>query len=498
MELCCRALCFGIERVSGRFVKPTVTAPTIYEINTPIFLREVSLRVGHPVTLADVPDSEWDLIARPGFDTVWFMGIWKRSAVARDMAKSEPWLKTALPDMQDEDLLGSAYSIAHYAVDEAFGGNEGLATARVKLSERGLGVMLDYVPNHVGIDHHWVAEHPEYFLPGTEHELEKHPEAFVRTPSGIWAKGKDPNFEPWSDVVQLNAFSLGLRQEVTSTLQTIASMADSVRCDMAMLMMNTIFKQTWGDRAGDVPVDEYWPAIIQAVHEVNPAFLFLAEVYWDKQQDLLDQGFDFCYDKDLYDDLLHGSVHTLKKHLEMPVSYQQHLLRFLENHDEERAAKEFPLDKHIAAAVITATLPGAHLYYDGEREGRTIRVPVHLGRRVDEPANEATSVLYDKLWAFTTDKNFVQGEWRLLTATSRFWHRESHHVVAWQWTTKTARFIVAVNYSAEKAQVTLNADLKKVINAEDVLKGHVGWTEYIHGSRLTLDAWQHVVVELEK
>ncbi|MBC7564957.1 alpha-amylase, partial [Candidatus Saccharibacteria bacterium] len=402
--------------------------PTIYEINTPIFLREVGIRVGHEVTLADVPDEEWDMIARPGIDTVWFMGIWKRSLIAKDMAKGEQWLKNAFPDLQDEDLLGSAYSIADYVVDDLHGGNDGLVAARIKLRERGIGIMLDYVPNHVGIDHIWASssEHSDYFLPGTEHELETHPEAFVRTPGGIFAKGKDPNFEPWSDVLQLNAFSPGLRAEIASTLSRIAGMCDGVRCDMAMLMMNTIFKTTWGERVADIPGEQYWPAIIALTRQVNPDFILLAEVYWGKQQDLIDQGFDYCYDKDLYDHLLGGSSRSIKKELEKPLLYQQHLLRFLENHDEERVAKEFPLQKHIAAAVITATLPGAHLYHDGEREGRTVRVPVHLGRRVDEPTNQTIAEFYDTLWTYIADKNFAQGEWRLLEVHSKRWHGESH------------------------------------------------------------------------
>jgi glycosidase len=479
-------------------LKNTPTAPTIYEINTPIFLREVAQRIGYIVTLADVPDVEWDMIARPGIDTVWFMGVWKRSQVAKDMAKGEAWLKAALPDMQDDDLLGSAYSIQEYVVDDLLGGNAGLAVARSKLKERGIKIILDYVPNHVAIDHGWATEHPDYFLTGTERELEKYPEAFVQTPGGIFAKGKDPNFEPWSDVLQLNTFLPALRQETMSTLQYIASISDGVRCDMAMLVLNTIFKETWGDRVGDIPTDEYWPRIINAVRDVSPDFLFLAEVYWDRQQDLLDQGFDLCYDKDLYDHLLRGSVHVIKKHLEKTLSYQNHLLRFLENHDEERAAKEFPLDKHIATAVITATLPGAHLYYDGEREGRVVRVPVHLGRRVDEPTNEAIALFYDKLWAFIAQKRLEQGDWKLLTATSQLWHRESHHVLAWEWTTETRRSIIAVNYSPEKAHVTIDTDLKKATKAEDILKGQVNLSEYINGSRLMLDAWQHVVIDREK
>ena len=471
--------------------------PTIYEVNTPIFLREVGQRAGHTITLADVPDAEWDAIAKPGIDTVWFMGVWKRSAIARSMALNEPWLKDAFPDLKDEDILGSAYSIQEYVIDASFGGNEGLAIARSKLRERGIKIILDFVPNHVAIDHHWVTEHPEYFLPGTEQELAAHPQAFVQTPSGIFAKGKDPNFEPWSDVLQLNAFSIAHRQEVTRTLETIASMSDGVRCDMAMLMMNSIFAHTWGARAGEVPADEYWPGIIQAAKQVHPEFIFLAEVYWGKQQDLLDQGFDLCYDKDLYDHLLQGSVPTIKRHLEKPVEYQNHMLRFLENHDEERAAKEFPIEKHIAAAVVIATLPGTHLYYDGEREGRVVKVPVHLGRRTDELVNEAIASFYDKIFVFAADQNFAHAQWKLLTASTRFWHRQSKQVLVWEWVSEVGRTVVAVNYSHTKARVILNADLKKVQSTEDIFKGLNNQTEHIISSLLNLDPWQHIVVNLE-
>ncbi|MDB5159765.1 MAG: alpha amylase [Candidatus Saccharibacteria bacterium] len=470
----------------------------IYEINTPIFLREVSLRTGHVVTLADIPEQEWDAIAHPSIDTVWFMGVWKRSPIAREMAKDEEWLKEALPDMKDEDLLGSAYSIQEYVVDESLGGNDGLAVAREALKQRGIKIIVDYVPNHVGIDHHWVIEHPDYFLSGTEHELKRHPEAFVHTPSGIFAKGKDPNFEPWSDVLQLNAFSPGFRQEVVGTLQYIASIADGVRCDMAMLMMNTIFKDTWKHRVGDIPETEYWPHIITAVREVRPDFLFLAEVYWDKQQDLLDQGFDLCYDKDLYDHLLHGSLHKIREHLERPVEYQNHLLRFLENHDEERAAHEFPLEKHKAAAVVTMTLPGSHLYHDGEREGRKIRIPVHLGRRADEVPNEMLINFYDKLQSFVQSKDLEHKKWQLTPVKSRLLHRESRHVIAWTWSNQESQCTVFVNYSHEKAVVRSDIDVKRVSRVTDIIKGDVALDEYITGSRMKLGAWQHVVIEQQK
>ena len=53
--------------------------PVIYEINTWVWLDELSRKHGKPVTLATVPDQEWDAIAAYGFDAVWLMGVWERS-----------------------------------------------------------------------------------------------------------------------------------------------------------------------------------------------------------------------------------------------------------------------------------------------------------------------------------------------------------------------------------------------------------------------------------
>jgi len=472
--------------------------PNIYEINTPIFLYEVGLRVGHAVTLGDVPDSEWDAIARPGIDMVWFMGVWKRSSVARNMAKDEPWLKDALPDIRDEDILGSAYSIQDYVVGELLGGNEGLAVARTKLRERGIGIMLDFVPNHVAIDHAWTTEHPEYFLSGTADELAVAPGSFAQTPGGIFAKGKDPNFEPWSDVLQLNAFSPSLRAEVTRTLQMIAGMCDGVRCDMAMLMMNSIFAQTWGERAGEVPTTEYWPDSITAVRAVNLNFIFLAEVYWGKEQDLLNQGFNFCYDKELYDELLNGSAVSIKQHFAKTDAYRNSLLRFIENHDEERAAREFPNNKHMAAALIMATIPGAHLYHDGQREGRQERVPVHVGRRVDEPVNETIAHFYDTIYMFIHEAKLLKGEWSPVHVASGWLHHESKQVLAWSWKNAEYEHVVLVNYSDKKTRVKVDFNLKNAQNVTPYVVDETNRIEQKSSSALDLAPWQYIVLKIGK
>ena len=120
----------------------------------------------------------------------------------------------------------------------------------------------------------------------------------------VLANGRDPYFPAWPDVVQLNAFAEELRGAATDVLTGIAEQCDGVRCDMAMLMMNDVFARTWGGRVGPAPQTDYWPEVIGRVRESHPGFLFLAEAYWDLEWDLQQQGFDYCYDKRLYDRLL--------------------------------------------------------------------------------------------------------------------------------------------------------------------------------------------------
>lgn len=90
---------------------------------------------------------------------------------------------------------------------------------------------------------------------------------------------------------------------------------------------------------------------IEAVRASRPDFLFLAEVYWDLEGRLQQDGFDYCYDKRLYDLLCGGQARPLQEHLSAGLNYQGRLARFLENHDEPRAAAMFPLPLHRAAAI---------------------------------------------------------------------------------------------------------------------------------------------------
>jgi hypothetical protein len=430
--------------------------PFIYEINTWVWLSSLSHTYGRSISLADVPSNEWDALANLGVDAVWLMGVWERSpagiriAMTNDVLLSD--FRQALPDFTAEDIVGSPYCVRRYVVDERLGGPEGLAAARLQLGQRGMGLILDYVPNHVAPDHPWISEHPEYFIHGTEEDLEENPAAFMKLGEHIIACGKDPNYPAWPDVCQLNAFHPGLRQAVFETLDGIVSQCDGLRCDMAMLLMSPIFERTWGERAGSKPGKEYWQELTGRVKERYPEVIFIAEAYWDLEWELMQQGFDYCYDKRLYDRIEHGNSESVQQHLQADLSYQEKLVRFIENHDEPRAAAAFSPEKGRAAAVIAMTLPGAKLIHEGQLEGRKIRLPVFLGRRPQEQLDGLLKAFYQKLLHAIQIEAIRNGEWKLCIQSGWPDNQSHQNLLAWCWRKEEERLIIVVNLSPIQSQ----------------------------------------------
>lgn len=428
--------------------------PVIYEVNTAVWLTELSRAAGRRLTLADVPSREWDAITPPGADAVWLMGVWERSpaglAIAENNTELQASFRDALPDLRPDDVIGSPYCVRRYVVDDAFGGAKALVAARTALAARGARLLLDYVPNHVAPDHPWVSGGAEVFVQGDEHDLGTDPGGWMAAGDSVLAHGRDPYFPPWPDVVQLNAFSPGLRAATADTLARIADQCDGIRCDMAMLMTNQVFARTWGSRAGAEPAAEFWPDVVAALRTRHPDTALVAEAYWDMEWQLQQQGFDFCYDKRLYDRLTAADPAAVRSHLQADLSYQSRLLRFLENHDEPRVADRMPEDAEQAAAVALATLPGATMWHEGQFEGRRVRPPVFVSRRPDEPLRPQLADWYRHLLAAVA--GIRRGKWRLLDATGWLDNRSCDSPLAWSWTADAARYVVVINLSGQPAQ----------------------------------------------
>ncbi len=462
-------------------MKPWPVNPVIYEINTWVWLTELRQKYHKAVDLSKVPDEEWDYLASLGFDAIWFMGVWERSPAGTEISMQNQGLlkdfKRALPDFVAEDNVGSPYCVRGYTVDDHLGGRGGLASARKKLAERGLRVILDFVPNHVAPDHPWVSDHPEYFVQGSSEDAVNDAASFIRIGGTVFARGRDPYFPAWADVLQLNAFQTGLRQAVIATILDIAGQCDGIRCDMAMLMLNDIFARTWGKRVGDRPIDEYWVAVISAIKSSHPEFRFIAEAYWDLEWELLQKGFDNCYDKKLYDRMEQGDAENVRQHLLAEPAYQHGMVRFLENHDEPRAAATFPNGKGRAAAVALLTLTGVKLLHEGQFEGRKVRLPVFLGRRPLEPVDHDLEGFYHRLLDVTNQDVLRNGEWRLCELTGWPDNQSYKNILAWCWTKDQVRFLVVVNFAgaAAKGRVHVPWDelRSKTWRLNDLLSGEI-------------------------
>ncbi len=446
-----------------------IPCPTLYEINTWVWLTELSRTAGKPIDLSSVPADEWDRIAEYGFHAVWLMGVWERSpagiAIANQNQSLVDEFRRALPDYRPQDNIGSAYCIRRYLVDSHLGGPAGLTAARRELGSRGMKLLLDFVPNHVASDHPWVGDHPEYFIQGRAEDARNDPASFMEIQGRVFACGRDPFFPAWRDVLQLNAFAPGLRKAAIDTVSSIAAQCDGIRCDMSMLLLNDIFERTWGGRGGQRPPTEYWTDVISATKRANPNFLFMAEAYWDLEWQLQQLGFDFCYDKRLYDRLEHEKAESVRLHLCADLGYQKKLLRFLENHDEPRAAATFSPPKERAAAVAIASLPGARLFHDGQLEGRKVKLPVFLARRPAEPVDPAIQMFYTRLLLAIRAPIFGDGDWKLCERSGWPDNSTFENVVAWSWVKGIDRRLIVVNLSERSAQAQVRVPWEDVRGA---------------------------------
>jgi hypothetical protein len=511
-------------RPGRRIAAPTHTTPArghaLYQINTRVWLGELAQTLGRPATVDDVSDASLDRIVAHGFDWLWLLGIWQTGDAGRALSRSRAeWrdeYREALPDFALNDIHGSPFAVTEYVVHRDFGGPGALERFRTRLSHRRINLMLDFVSNHTALDHGWVRAHPEFYIHGTADDVAREPQNYWRivTPAGarVLAHGRDPYFPAWADTVQLNYRHPQLRKAMLEVLETIAAQCDGVRCDMAMLVLPEVSARTWGERArpadGAPPVDDsFWPAAIAHVRRRRPDFVFLAEAYWDLEWTLQRQGFDYTYDKRLYDRLRAQDVTGVRAHLTAALEYQRRSVRFLENHDEPRAAAAFPLPVHRAAAVVTFLVPGLRFVHEGQLVGRRVRTSNHLGRRAAEPVDREIEEFYARLLAVMRRPDARDGDWRLLDVQPAWdgnptWER----FIAFAWQAERRRLLVAVNYGGTPGQCVVRlpwADLDgRAVVLQDIMTPsrryeRDGGELSRRGLHVDLSAWDFHVLDVD-
>jgi Alpha amylase, catalytic domain len=431
--------------------------PALFQLNTRVRLRELESALGRAVTLDDIPDSELDHLAAQGFDWVYCLGVWSTGEAGREVSRTNPeWrreFQALLPDLEERDICGSSFAVTAYAVHSAMGGNAAMERLRQRLHARGLRLMLDFVPNHMAPDHPWVWERPELFVPGSQALLESEPANYITVQSAggpvVLAHGRDPYFPGWPDTLQLDYGYPATQTAMRGELLAAASLCDGLRCDMAMLILPKVFQRTWGRVA-----EPFWPEAIQAVRQRKGEFVFMAEVYWGLESTLLQQGFDYAYDKTLYDRAIARNGRGIREHLMADLDYQRHLVRFLENHDEPRAAGTFPWDVHQAAAVLAFLTPGLRFFHQGQFEGRKQRVSIHLNRAPVETPDAAVGAFYARILDVLKHPALREGAWHLLEPTEAWsgnWTWDGFICFAWEGA-DGARLLGVVNFQPNQAQ----------------------------------------------
>ena len=396
--------------------------PLVYEINTRAWLSDLAKKCNRAVTLADVPDTEFHRWRDWHFDAIWLMGVWQPSEYSRQLAIADPELTAgfarALPDWTAEDIASSPYSVSGYQVAHTLGGDVALAEFREKLNAYSLKLMLDFVPNHTAVEHPWVTTNPTFYIQipdGTDDRLQPGIASTIREGRRL-ACGRLLRFPPWKDTLQLNYADAGLRRSLIDTLHGIARQCDGVRCDTTITALKDIFHDTWGGLVNDMET-EFWDSAIDDVKREFPHFLFLAEVYGEFEWRLQQLGFDFTYDKALYDRLAGREIHAAKDHLAADWEFTRRLCRFTENHDWARAPEIFGLN-HRAARLLTLSAPGLRILHEGQIEGRRKELPVYVVHKPDEDTDLETQTFYRRLFSLLNDEAIAAGDCHVLNTSS--------------------------------------------------------------------------------
>ncbi|WP_013322108.1 alpha-amylase family glycosyl hydrolase [Gloeothece verrucosa] len=483
--------------------------PSLYQINTRLWFNRLSRELGHPMTLDDIPDKELDRLAALGFEWIYFLSVWQIGEAGRNISRTKPeWLaeyREVLPDLQVEDICGSGFAITGYTLNSKLGDSNALGRLRDRLHQRGLKLILDFVPNHTALDHPWVEEHLDYYIAGTPSQLAQKPNNYIKLDlsggSEILAFGRDPYFDGWPDTLQLNYGNPSLQAARIEELLHIAQWCDGLRCDMAMLILPDIFQKTWG-----IEMEPFWSKAIQKVHQQYPAFVFMAEVYWDMEWRLQQEGFDYTYDKRLYDHLRYGVPRPVREHFWANLDYQPKSVRFLENHDEPRTAKTFAPDVHQAAAIISFLCPGLRFLHQGQLEGWQTKVTVHLCRGPEEETDPTLETFYSQLLACLRLDIFRNGTWQLLECQPAWetnWTWDCF--IAFAWTAQNGqRAMVVVNYAANQSQCYVKLPWSDLAGKRFELKDLMNPVSYdVYGDNLLstgfyldLSAWGYHVFQI--
>eukprot|EP01114_Cavostelium_apophysatum_P001197 TRINITY_DN11013_c0_g1_i2.p1 TRINITY_DN11013_c0_g1~~TRINITY_DN11013_c0_g1_i2.p1 ORF type:complete len:504 (+),score=68.63 TRINITY_DN11013_c0_g1_i2:87-1598(+) len=447
--------------------------PAMYELSTRPWLYALSQKYGQSITLlSEIPQQEFQQIKDMGFDYVWMMGVWQLGKYGLNFDQTNPALlsyyPTVLPSFTIDDVIGSPYAVVNYTCNVQLGSDEDIASLRSMLNGIGLKLMLDFVPNHSAVDCPFTSSNPDFYIlapKGTQPPYD--PSAYL--PNGI-AYGSAGWGGAWQDTAQFNYWNPTTRKVRLQELLQVASLADAIRCDMAYLLLNDLFGQNWQQQLQSwgwtQPTTEWWADSIQAVKQQYPDVIFLAEVYDPYQQDLQNVGFDFTYDKDLYDRLKNQDINGVREWLSSnTVEFLSRSAHFISNHDQPRAANYFgSWWMADATALMTFTVPGMRFHWQWEFQGFKNQIDIHLRREEPESAVQDVQDFYQTFLNITNADVFKYGDWIYIDLSD-----SGTDLIAYRWEFGDDRRLCVINYSGDTGSTNVIVSNAQPINGNDTI-----------------------------
>ncbi|MCW7493747.1 alpha-amylase [Leptospira sp. 2 VSF19] len=332
-------------------------------------------------------------------DEIWLMGVWKNSpksqSIARSMPQLQPGFQTVKYPLLAEDVYGSPYAIYSYTPDPLVSSKDNLTNVYKQIHEWNKKLILDFVPNHMAIDSPLIDSNPHLFLIANESVSEKN--SFLHPNGYRYVHGRDPYFDGWTDTVQWDFSNPDVEQKHIQILKEIAKVSDGVRCDMAMLLIPDVFEKTHEKKS----VYD-WKRVIDTVRQDYPNFKFYAEAYWGTEDRLLGLGFDSTYDKSIYDALKENRFYFVSQSLKE--NAMKIKIRFLENHDEERAKHQFGENSHAYFSLLSFS-ECILLFHEGQNLGLNKKIPVQMIQTDPEQSNPTTEAFYNRALETISKRN---------------------------------------------------------------------------------------------
>lgn len=512
--------------------------------------------------MADINDKALKSIADLGATHVWYTGIIRHATAELN----SPAIT--------KGLAGSPYAITDY-----YDVNPDLAVNEDKRMEEfeqlvarthaaGLDVLIDFVPNHVAREYHSThkpkgiedlgeGDHPEwafsplnnfYYLPGQPLTMDIDLKGYQEYPAKVTGNdcfSSHPSKTDWYETVKLNYgvfYQGGGEKQFFPIPSTWKKMVD-----ILLFWASKKINGVRVDMAEMVPV-EFFQWAIDKVKKKYPEFIFIGECYDPNRYDAyLKAGFDYLYDKVGMYDYLRGVTSKNWPVEGITAQWMQHsgerlnhMLYFLENHDEQRIASGFFCGDGTCAEpamIVAATLNQcAVMVYMGQElgergmdmegfsgiDGRTTIFDYWGVKSIQAWANKGKydganlseeqrdlRLFYQRLLTIARDNKAVQKGlmYDITYAQGEGFNKHEQYAFIRHWEDET--LLVIINFHDREqhmrvripndAFVYLGIDEIKSCQAIDLLRGEK-WSIPFNTNdaiELTLPAWRGVILKIQ-